>query len=105
TETLVSLAGTPGQLVPVNDTDGGITYQGSWGHSAGRPYGDLGDDVHYTSTTGDSATITFTGTGIDVLSEKFTDEGDIDVFVDGTLDRTVSANGAGDRLAQQVIYS
>jgi hypothetical protein len=105
TQTLVSLAGTPGHLTPVDDTDPSITYTGSWGYNGGRTYGDLGDDVHYTQTNGDSATITFTGTGIDVLSEANNDEGNIDVYVDGVLDRTVSANRTAERLAQQVVYS
>ena len=104
-QTLVSLAGTPGHLTPVDDTDSSITYTGSWGYSSGRTYGDLGDDVHYTQTNGDSATITFTGTGIDVLTEANNDEGDIDVYVDGVLDRTVTANRTAERLAQQVVYS
>ncbi len=104
-EGLLRLAGTPGQLVPVNNEDASIKYQGAWGLSAARKFGNLGDDVRYTQQNGDSATITFTGTGIDVLSEKFSDLGDIDVFVDGVLDRTVSARAEGLRLAQQVVYS
>ncbi|SDI22033.1 Right handed beta helix region [Actinokineospora alba] len=105
TETLVRLAGTPGQLVPYNNDDSRISYQGTWGVSGGRTFGDLRDDLRYTQTNGDSSTITFTGTGIDVLSERYSDLGDIDVFVDGVFDRTVSAYRGTDRLAQQVIYS
>jgi hypothetical protein len=106
TQTLVSLAGTPGHLTPVDDTDPSITYTGSsWGYNSGRTYGDLGDDVHYATNNGDAATITFTGTGIEVLSEANSDEGGIDVYVDGVLDRTVTANRTAERLAQQVVYS
>jgi hypothetical protein len=104
TQSLISLTGTPGHLRPVND-DSGVDYAGGWQTSTGRPFGDFRDDVHYTTTNGDSATITFTGTGIDVLSETNSDEGDIDVYVDGALDRTVSGNRTGGRLAQQAIYS
>ena len=105
TQTLVDLAGTPGHLSPVDDTDPSVSYTGSWGYAGGRSYGDLGDGVHYTSTNGDAATITFSGTGIDVLSEENSDEGDVDVYLDGAFDRTVSANRTAERLAQQVVYT
>lgn len=104
-QTLLSLSGTPGHLAPVNDTDPAITYTGSaWGYSSGRSLGDLLDDVHYTTANGDSVSYTFTGTGIDVLSETNSDEGDIDVYLDGTKIQSVSA-AATSRLAQQVVAS
>jgi hypothetical protein len=105
TQTLISMAGTPGHLTPVNDKDSSITYSEGWQTSTGRPFGDHRDDVHYTTTNGDSATITFTGTGIDVLSETNSDEGDIDVYVDGALDKPATGHRTGDRRAQQVIYT
>ncbi|MER7847862.1 hypothetical protein ABTZ03_28405 [Kitasatospora sp. NPDC096077] len=103
-EELLDLSGTPGHLASVNDTDPGATYTGGWGTSTGRPYGDLGDDVHYTTTDGDSVSYAFTGTGLDVLGEVSSDEGGIDVYVDGVKRQSVSASGP-DRLAQQVIAS
>ncbi|MEV4864665.1 hypothetical protein [Streptomyces ossamyceticus] len=104
TETLLNVKGTPGHLAPVNDTDPDITYTGSWSSSSGRGLGDLYNDVHVTTTNGDSVSYTFTGTGIDVLSETNSDEGDIDVYVDGAKVQTVSAAGSP-RLAQQVVAS
>ncbi|PIM66888.1 hypothetical protein CTU88_38235 [Streptomyces sp. JV178] len=104
TETLLNAKGTPGHLAPVNDTDPAITYTGSWSTSSGRGLGDLYNDVHTTTTNGDSVSYTFTGTGIDVLSETNSDEGDIDVYVDGAKVQTVSAAGSP-RLAQQVVAS
>lgn len=104
-EGLVRLAGTPGQLTPVNNDDPSISYRGSWATDKNRTFGDLRDDVSYTKVNGDSATITFTGTGIDVLSEKSKDQGDIEVTVDGVPDKTVSASTGAERLAQQVLYS
>ena len=99
---LLDLAGTPGHLAPLNDNDWRATYTGSWNVSGGRGLGDLGDDVHYTSTDGDSFSYTFTGTGIQVLSETNSDEGSADVYVDGTKVQSVSANST-QRLAQQVL--
>ncbi|MBW8806708.1 MAG: right-handed parallel beta-helix repeat-containing protein [Catenulisporales bacterium] len=103
-QTLLNVSGTPGHLTPVNDTDPAIAYSGSWGSSTGRNVGDLGNDVHYTTANGDSMSYTFTGTGIDVLSETNSDEGGIDVYVDGVKTQSVTAL-ASSRLAQQVIAS
>ncbi|WP_143467203.1 right-handed parallel beta-helix repeat-containing protein [Lentzea kentuckyensis] len=103
-EKVVDLSGTPGHLAPVNDTDPRATYSPSWRTAAGRPYGDFDNDVHYTQVNGDSMTFAFTGTGVDVLTEVNTDAGAIDVYVDGTKTRTVSANGPV-RLAQQPVVS
>jgi hypothetical protein len=104
TETLLNVKGTPGHFAPVNDTDPAITYTGSWNSSTGRNLGDLYNDVHATTVNGDSVSYTFTGTGIDVLSETNSDEGGIDVYVDGTKVQSVSAAGSS-RLAQQVVAS
>ena len=60
--------------------------------------------MHATQTNGDSASYTFTGTGIDVLAETNSDEGGIDVYVDGIKVQSVSATGTS-RLAQQVVAS
>ncbi|HET9169118.1 MAG TPA: hypothetical protein VFN97_06765 [Actinospica sp.] len=99
---LVDLSGTPGHLAPQLYNASGVTYSGSWGVNAARPYGDLGNAVEYTTTNGDSATFSFTGTGIQVLSELNSDEGTIDVYVDGTKTETVDADSAT-RVAQQPV--
>lgn len=105
-QTLAALDGTPGHLSPVNQNDPGAVYAGSWGTSANRSLGDLGDDVAYTSTVGDSVTYTFTGTGLEVLAETNTDEGTFNAFVDGNQDTSKSWTEDGStRLAQQVVYS
>ncbi|MFJ2865624.1 hypothetical protein [Kitasatospora sp. NPDC087314] len=103
-ETLVNASGTPGHLAPVNDDDANAGYTGSWTASRKRGYGDLGDDVHATSTNGDSVSYTFTGTGLDVLGETNSDEGGLDVYVDGVRTASTSAYSST-RLAQQVIAS
>jgi chitinase len=89
---------------PVNDTDAGIVYAGTWTHSATRGIGDYQDDVHYTKINGDSLSYTFTGTGIDFVAEKYSDEGNIGFYIDGVLKQTVSCVSST-RLVQQVIYS
>jgi len=105
-QTLAALNGTPGHLSPVNQNDPGAAYAGSWATSTNRSLGDLGDDVAYTSTVGDSVTYTFTGTGLEVLGETNTDEATFDAYVDGKPDTSKNWTEAGStRLAQQVVYS
>ncbi len=101
---LLDLAGTPGHLAPLNDTDWRAVYTGSWGYSNGRHLGDLGADVHYTTTNGDAVSYTFSGAGIQLLSEINSDEGEADVYIDGAKVSTVSGNGP-ERLAQQAMVS
>jgi hypothetical protein len=104
TQELLDLSGTPGHLAPVDDSDPNAVYTGAWSTNSGRPYGDLGGGVHYTTTNGDSVSYTFTGTGVQVLTEVNSDEGGIDVYVDGVRTQSVSAYGAT-RLAQQPVVT
>lgn len=104
TQQLLDISGTPGHLAPLNDTDWRMVYTGAWNHSTGRQLGDLGDDVHYTGANGDSVSYTFTGTGLQLLSELSPDEGDAEVYVDGKKVSTVSGY-APQRLAQQALVS
>ena len=92
------------------DTSGRIEYNGkieytdTWSYGSGRGYGDYQDDVNSTRTNKDSATFTFVGTAASYIAEKNSDEGDIDVYVNGTYKGTVNAYNAT-RLPQQVLYS
>ena len=88
----------------VNDTNGSIAYAGSWFYSQSRGLGDFQDDVHATSTNGDSASYTFTGTGISYITETCSDEGNVQVYLDGTLQATVNCNSAN-RQVQQAVWS
>jgi hypothetical protein len=68
----------------VNDDDPSVSYAGSgWVDSEGRAFGDYNADVHYTTQDGDSATFTFTGSGVDFVTETNSDRGVIDVRIDG----------------------
>ncbi len=88
----------------LNDTATGITYTGTWNYGGSRGLGDYQDDVHYTATNGDSVSYTFTGVGIDYVTEKNTDEGNIAFYIDGVLQTTVNCSNST-RLVQQVVYS
>jgi len=97
-----ALAGGGG--TEINDTDAGITYTGSWSYSASRGLGDYQDDVHYTTTNGDSMSYTFNGTGIAYITEREASEGNVDVYLDGVYQTTVNCTNST-RLPQQTLYS
>ncbi|WP_082722528.1 X2-like carbohydrate binding domain-containing protein [Paenibacillus jilunlii] len=92
--------------VYINDNDSGIVYNGTWSSQSGRTAGDYGADVHYTETEGDSFVYTFKGTGIDLLTEKDSSQGDVLVYLDDAASpQTVSTYTPGTKEVQQVVYS
>ncbi|WP_239313679.1 alpha-L-fucosidase [Plantactinospora mayteni] len=106
---------TPAQIVPRSQlypttgtvqrfNDNVATYSTGWAVSSGRGLGDYNDDVHYTTNNGASFTYTFNGTGIDYLSERNSDQGLVDIYLDGVLRATVDT-GSSTRLTQQVVYT
>jgi hypothetical protein len=99
--TLGTGGGTGGGLV--NDT--ALTYDAGWFLTTGRGYGDYNDDTHHSTTVGNAANYTFTGTGVEYLSERFSDMGNVDVYIDGTFQANVNLFVSGARQAQQVVYS
>ncbi|WP_052416105.1 X2-like carbohydrate binding domain-containing protein [Paenibacillus sp. FSL R5-0912] len=92
--------------VYVNDSNPAIAYSGSWSASTGRSAGDHRADVHYTEQNGDYFQYTFSGTGIELLTEKDPAQGDMLVYLDDAAspDR-VSTYTSGDKEAQQIVYS
>jgi hypothetical protein len=67
----------------LDDDDQSFTYKGNWVGSGARGFGDFDDNVHYTSNSGDAATMTFTGTAVTLVGEQAEDQGMVEVFVDG----------------------
>ncbi len=89
----------------VNCDDAGFTYSGTgWFHQANRGLGDSNNNTWVTNNNGDSVSYTFTGTGVQYISETYTDEGNVDVYIDGTYQKTVSAYSTS-RKTQVVLYS
>lgn len=74
----------------VNNDDPSITYRGAWQllRKPGLHY--HGDDIHATQGEGDTAEISFEGTGIELVSEKFANLGMLDVRIDGRPCGTVN---------------
>jgi alpha-L-fucosidase len=82
------------------------TYSGSWSKQGARGFGDFGDDVQYTSTPGDSFVISFSGVGIDFITERHRDHGAFDMYLDGVFVERVSCSAEyTKRLEQTVVFS
>ncbi|MFI6096493.1 glycosyl hydrolase family 95 catalytic domain-containing protein [Lentzea sp. NPDC051213] len=86
----------------VNNTQG--NYDSNWHLTTGRGYGDYNDDTHHSTTVNATATYTFTGTGIQYLSERNGDMGTVDVYLDNAFEATVDLRAAGARQVQQVVW-
>jgi alpha-galactosidase len=95
---------TGGPKLQYNNTDPGITYTGAWSLSGNRGFGDYNNDVHFTQTNNDSFQFTFTGTGIEWITEKAADQGNVDIYVDNVLQQTVNTSNPT-RLTQQSVFS
>ena len=91
--------------VVINDDDPGIAYSNGWQHSTGRPLDDLNHDVHYAQAEGSQLTYSFTGTGIDYVTEKENGQGSIDFYIDDAFQKTVDTQKADPREVQQTVYS
>lgn len=111
-EALIDLEGAPGHLAPANDDAPQLGYAGAWGYYTTRQRGDVNDDVHGTTDPNATVVISFTGTGIDILSELDPGEGPFKAVLkkasDGSVVNSGPTSGTGNGatlLAQQVIYS
>lgn len=98
-------AGAPAGANRLNDTDPSITYSG-FSYSSNRGLGDYNDDLHYATANGSTAKLSFSGTGVQVFGEQYTDQGDIGVSIDGGAQQTVSTVPAdGQRHSNVVVYA
>lgn len=101
--TTVTIA-KPSDAELLNNT-AGITYTGSgwgWRGSAAGGAGSFQDDVDATTAIGDSYSIAFNGTGIDLITETNSDEGKVDIQIDGVLNKTIDCASASRAYQQQV---
>ncbi|GAA3262120.1 hypothetical protein ACFO1B_56815 [Dactylosporangium siamense] len=89
----------------MDNTDSRIAYSG-FTLQSGRTFGDLNGDIHYATTNGSTATLTFTGTGITVYGEQNTDQGNLGITIDGGTQVTVNTVPTdGVRHANVVVYT
>src|SRR5699024_2815650 len=73
------------QTEVVNDTDPRIVYDGAWSHDSGVNWtsGAVEGDESYSTESGASATLEFTGSGISLISSKSNNHGKADIYIDG----------------------
>ena len=91
------------QVEMVNDTGSAIHYTGNWMASGGRKIGDYNDDVHATRENGASASLSFNGLAVDYITELSSDQGQVDLFLDGGFVKTVDCSSPS-RDSQQVTF-
>lgn len=88
-----------------NDTDTKILYHGdSFGYDCNRGVGEFKDDIHFLIDNDDYFEFTFTGTSVSYITNKRSNCGTVDIYVDGVFQQTVNCYNATD-LHQQVVYS
>jgi hypothetical protein len=90
----------------LNDT-AGVVYTGtswSWKDSTTGGGGSFQNDIYSTTNIGDSFSFTFNGTGISYISETYSDEGQVAIYIDGTYKTTINCD-TSTRAYQQTVYS
>ncbi|TVM10036.1 hypothetical protein DPQ33_19030, partial [Oceanidesulfovibrio indonesiensis] len=76
-----------------DDTDPDIVYEGSdWWPAGNRDASIFYNESAVAGNNGDSFSLTFTGTGIAYYCETNSDQGNVDIYIDGVLDKTVSTH-------------
>lgn len=89
-----------------NDT-AGVQYTGAgwaWHGAAAGGQSSSQNDLYATTSHGDSFTYGFNGTGVDYIAETNSDEGTVDIYVDGTLAKTIDCSNTT-RTYQQTVFS
>lgn len=88
---------------PVAD-ESNLMLDSGWSKAENRGLGDYGDGAAVTTTVGATATYSFFGTGFQYLSETNSDEGNVNVYIDGTFQQNVHLNTSSTLKSQQVVY-
>ena len=102
-DTEIQIGGKVEKTNIFNDNADSVVYTGSWSAAGNRVYGDYNSDVHHTQTDGDSVSFTFEGVGVEYITELNSDEGLVDVYLDGEFRETVDCHAAS-RSAQQTAF-
>ena len=74
----------------VNDNAPSIIYSKNWQVVAQNNSRDYQKDAHYTRSAGATAEFSFSGTGVEILAQKYQDSGSIEIFLDNAPVATVN---------------
>ena len=95
----------PAVAAEVNDSDPAVKFSKEWQVVAQKNSHDFQGDVHYTRSLGATAEFTFTGTGVEVLAQRYSDSAEIEVSIDGRPHGTVKLALANfPRLVQTPVF-
>ncbi|YCK37089.1 OmpL47-type beta-barrel domain-containing protein [Actinomadura sp. ATCC 39365] len=106
-QALTELSLTKAYGVETIDNVSGVTYTGQgwdWKNDRRGGGGSTLDDLHATQADGDSFELAFHGTGVEYIAQVNSDEGKVDLYLDGKLDATVD-NSNPTREYQKVVYT
>jgi len=91
-----------------DDASSTLSYTGSWTHAgpgAGYTAGDYDGTESWSTQSGASMSVTFSGTAVQWIGPKNTNGGIADVYLDGNLAGTVDTYAAAGKEFQQVLFS
>ena len=95
----------PAVASEVNDSDSAVKFSKEWQVVAQKNSRDFHGDVHYTRSSGATAEFTFTGAGVEVLAQRYSDSAEIEVSIDGRPHGTVNLALANfPRLVQTPVF-
>jgi hypothetical protein len=89
----------------INDDNGSIVYTGSWVRESKRNVTDVSRSIHYTHENGDHFSYTFTGTGVQYITENSQNMGNVEIILDGVSEGLFNCYASGEILTQQPVFS
>jgi beta-galactosidase GanA len=89
-----------------DDPDSALSYTGNWSHVSNQSYtgGDYKQTESFSDTAGDSMSVSFTGTAVQLIAPTANNHGIADVYLDGAKVASVDGYSPGTDF-QQVMYS
>jgi len=99
---LLCAATTQAGTVKIDDNDPLVTHSAGWALNTNIPPDYLGT-THYTNTTNAWIQLTFTGTAIYFISQRYSNRGILDIYIDTVKDASVDQYGS--ETHQQLQYT
>ena len=102
---MVEIADLRGMSGMIDDQDPRVVYTGNWGNWNNNTDGNYGNTIKYLNQPkgGETAELTFVGTGIKVIVATNSDRGMYEVFIDGESKGKIDTYSPGTK-RQQVVF-